>query len=326
VAAIIHVENVSKEYIVRQHAPGLRAALKPLVHPDKKRVQAVQNLSFDVQPGDFVGFIGENGAGKSTTVKMMTGILYPTSGKILTNGVVPYERRRENAKNIGVIFGQRSRLMWELPMEDTFALNKEIYKIPAQVYARNVKLFVDMLDMGSYVRTPVRQLSLGQRMRAEIALAMLHDPPVLFLDEPTIGLDVMAKKYLRDFFKARNTRDGTTVILTSHDTKDIESVAMRIIMLARGELIFDGAIGDLFNWADERSLAVFTFSEKISAEAASGLGSPSGDGYFLTVAFDPEKRKLPELIAAAGELGEIANVEVKPPDVEDVIRKVYQYR
>ncbi|MDR2610004.1 MAG: ATP-binding cassette domain-containing protein [Clostridiales Family XIII bacterium] len=297
---IISLKDVSKTYKVRAKDADTKKG--------SKLIEAVKNLSFDIEPGEFIGFIGENGAGKSTTIKMMSGILYPTAGEVTCCGLVPYRKRKENAMNIGVVFGQRSRLVWELPMSDTFALYKEIYRIPTERYERNVKAFVDLLEMEEFFATPVRQLSLGQRMRAEIALSMLHDPKVLFLDEPTIGLDVVAKKNIRDFFKERSENDGTTIILTSHDMKDLDTTAKRLILITKGELLFDGSADALKAKYSNESVAEFTFADGREK---------------LDVAFDPATRKLADVIAEAGAQGEIANVEVKSPDIEDIVRNIY---
>ncbi len=205
-------------------------------------IMIVKDVSFSVEAGELVGFIGENGAGKSTTLKMMSGILYPTSGDIQVSGICPYRQREKNAQNIGVVFGQRSRLNWDLPMADSFDLYREIYRIDSRIFRKNVALFVEMLHMQDFYDTPVRQLSLGQRMKAEVALALLHEPPILYLDEPTIGLDVMAKQQIREFIVERNRREATTTILTSHDMKDLAYICRRIIVLAKGSVLFDGSM------------------------------------------------------------------------------------
>lgn len=240
--SLIEVSHVSKEYEVLVPRPGAKNVLKNIFCPDKKKVSAVNDVSFRIHAGELVGFIGENGAGKSTTIKMMSGILFPTAGSITVAGLCPYRKREENARNIGVVFGQRSRLNWDLPMMDSFELYKEIYQIDSNVFQKNVDRFVEMLRMQEFCHTPVRQLSLGQRMKAEVALSLLHEPPILYLDEPTIGLDVMAKQQIRDFIKERNRLEGTTTILTSHDTKDLDCVCQRIIVLAKGSIIFDGSM------------------------------------------------------------------------------------
>ena len=240
--SIIEVKELIKDFKVYQQQSGFVKVLKSFVKQDIKKVNAVKNVSFSINEGETVGFIGENGAGKSTTIKIMSGILYPTSGEVLVDGIRPYENRRRNAMNIGVIFGQRSRLLWDLPMKDSFELYKEIYKIDKEIFEENVKTFIELLDMGDYIKTPIRQLSLGQRMKVEISLAQLHDPKILFMDEPTIGLDVLAKSNIRQFILESNKKRGTTTLLTSHDMKDLDQVCERIIMISKGEIIYDGGI------------------------------------------------------------------------------------
>lgn len=241
--SLIEVSHISKDYEVTMPHPGAGNVLKNIFRPERKIVHAVKDISFTIEEGELVGFIGENGAGKSTTMKMMSGILYPTSGSITAAGLCPYRKREKNAANIGVVFGQRSRLNWDLPMLNSFELQKEIYRIDPAVFQRNVDMFVEMLRMQDFYRTPVRQLSLGQRMKAEVALSLLHEPPILYLDEPTIGLDVLAKQQIREFIRERNRLGKTTTILTSHDMKDLDSVCRRIIVLLKGEIVFDGSIG-----------------------------------------------------------------------------------
>nr|WP_304580562.1 ATP-binding cassette domain-containing protein [uncultured Acetatifactor sp.] len=240
--SLIELSHVSKDYKVTMTRPGAGNVLRNLFRPDTKIVHAVTDVSLTVEAGELVGFIGENGAGKSTTLELLSGILFPTSGHILVSGLCPYRRRERNAHNIGVVFGQRSRLNWDLPMADSFELYKEIYRIDSGAYRRNVDRFVEMLHMQAFYDTPVRQLSLGQRMKAEVALALLHEPPILYLDEPTIGLDVMAKQQIREFIVERNRQEGTTTILTSHDMKDLAYICRRIVVLAKGTVLFDGSM------------------------------------------------------------------------------------
>ena len=320
--SIIKVNQVSKEYKVHEQKKRTLGAIKSFIHPTIKHVQALRDISFEINEGDFVGFIGENGAGKSTTIKIMSGILYPTSGEVMVNGVIPYMKRKENAMNIGVIFGQRSRLVWELPMMDSFELYKELYRIESGIFKRNVDMFVDMLDMSSYYNTPIRQLSLGQRMRVEIALSMLHDPPIIYLDEPTIGLDVVAKKYIRDFFRESNAR-GRTIILTSHDMKDLETVVKRVILITKGEILFDGTLERLRETYAGDTTVEFTFSEIIEPEWAIQMaGHISPDGHKMTMTFDQQKQNLAEIIAKANEFNKITNFDIRVPDVEDIVRGI----
>jgi len=238
----IEVEKVVKEFKVLHRDKGLKSALKSLFHRRYATVRAVDGISFTIERGEFVGYIGPNGAGKSTTIKMLAGILVPTSGTITVSGLVPYLHRRENAKRIGVVFGQRSSLEWDLPMEDTFDLFQKIYRIDEEVYRRNIRFYIELFEMEGFLKRPVRQLSLGEKMRAEIAVALLHDPEVLYLDEPTIGLDVVAKNKIRQFIKQINAEKKITVILTTHDMDDIEQICRRIMMIDRGRLLYDGSL------------------------------------------------------------------------------------
>ena len=239
---IIELRNVCKEFKIFHSPKGLANAFKSLFARKHDIVKAVDGISFSIEKGEVVGYIGQNGAGKSTTIKMMSGILVPTRGELLVNGLIPHESRKENAGKIGVVFGQRSQLTWDLPMEDTFDLFRRMYKIEMSAYRRNVDLFVELLGMEDFLRRPVRQLSLGQKMRAELAIALLHDPEVLFLDEPTIGLDVLAKSRIRTFIRELSNEKQTTVILTTHDMVDIEQICERIIMIDKGRLLFDNSL------------------------------------------------------------------------------------
>lgn len=240
----IIVNNVSKDFKIYKRASDNHSKTMSLFHREYEIKQAVNDISFVVEKGDIVGYIGPNGAGKSTTIKMLVGILNPTSGKIIVNGKDPYVNRKENAMNIGVVFGQRSQLFWDLPMLDTFELNKKIYKIDDYTYHNNLQFFIELLDMKDFIRTPVRQLSLGQKMRAEFAVALLHSPDILYLDEPTIGLDVISKRKIRQFVKELNREMGTTVVLTTHDMDDIEQTCNRLIMIDKGEKQYDGNLQD----------------------------------------------------------------------------------
>ncbi|MDR0914786.1 MAG: ATP-binding cassette domain-containing protein [Oscillospiraceae bacterium] len=238
----IIVENLSKTFKIKEKQKGIGGALKSLVAPKTKLIKAVEDISFTIDDGQAVGFIGPNGAGKSTTVKMLSGILYPSAGRINVNGLVPYKNRIEHVKNIGVVFGQKSQLWWDLPITDTFDLLKKIYKIPSDVYSRNLELFNEILGLHEFETQQVRQLSLGQRMRADIAAAFLHEPSIVFLDEPTIGLDVVAKEKIRLFIKEINRVKKTTLLFTTHDMTDIEKTCQRIIVIDKGKILYDGTI------------------------------------------------------------------------------------
>ena len=236
--SFIEVEELVKDYKVNQNSKGLKYLFKN----DFKVKRSVDHVSFTIEKGEMIGFIGPNGAGKSTTVKMLTGILNPTEGMITIDGLDPFKNRKKYTKNIGVVFGQKTQLWWDLPIIDTFDLLKSIYRVPNEIYKKNMEIFYDILDLGEFDKQSVRQLSLGQRMRADIAAAFLHDPEILFLDEPTIGLDVIAKDKIINFIKYINKVKNTTMIFTSHDLKDIEKVCEKIIIIDHGKKIYDDSI------------------------------------------------------------------------------------
>ncbi len=242
--SFIEVKDLCKEYRIAKSEKGIAGAVKSLFHREYTVKEAVKNVSFSLEKGEMVGYIGPNGAGKSTTIKILSGVLLPTSGTAKIGDIIPYENRKENAKRIGVVFGQRSQLYWDLPISDTFDLYESLYSVPKERFRKNCDYFTELLDMKDFLHQPVRQLSLGQKMKANIAIALLHDPEVLYLDEPTIGLDVTSKKVLRDALKSINEEKKTTIILTTHDMDDIEAVCKRLIMIDRGQKLFDGTLGD----------------------------------------------------------------------------------
>ena len=231
----IDVNNVSKTFNVSKRAKGVGGMIANLFAPKFERREAVKDVCFSIEQGEMVGFIGPNGAGKSTTIKMLAGILYPESGEIKVDGFVPYKQRKDYVGEIGVVFGQRSQLQWDLPVIDSFELLKAIYRIPEEQYKKNLDRFISMLDMGVFLNQPVRQLSLGQRMRADIVAALLHSPKVVFFDEPTIGVDVMGKEAIRNFIRELNDTDHVTMIFTTHDMQDIEKTCKRLIIIDKGK-------------------------------------------------------------------------------------------
>jgi ABC-2 type transport system ATP-binding protein len=242
--AFIEVDHVGKTYQIMKNQPGMLGAVKSLFHREYAPLEAVRDVSFSIERGEIVGYIGPNGAGKSTTLKMLSGVLTPTSGEIRVGRLVPYKNRKLNAKSIGVVFGQRSQLYWDLPIRDTFDLHEKLYEIPKDVYEHNKSLYVEMLGLEQLMDQPTRQLSLGQKMKANLALAMLHNPDVLYLDEPTIGLDVKTKHILQEGIRSMNAERGVTVLLTSHDMSDIEATCDRLIMIDKGRIRFDGILDD----------------------------------------------------------------------------------
>lgn len=242
---MITMENVCKTYKIAKRNAGFAQACKSLFRREYETVRALNDVSFTINDGEMVGYIGPNGAGKSSTIKILSGILTPDSGTVLVNGRVPQKNRIEHVKHIGVVFGQRSQLWWDVPVIDSFELLKDIYSIPATDYKNNLEELTELLDLSELLRSPARQLSLGQRMRCEIAASLLHSPRILFLDEPTIGLDAVSKLAVRDFILKQNKTHGTTVILTTHDMQDIEALTSRIILIGKGRILMDGTLDDI---------------------------------------------------------------------------------
>ncbi len=241
----IEVTNLRKEFRVFTHREGVWGAFRDLFHRSYRTLAAVDGISLSIASGEFVGYIGPNGAGKSTTIKMLTGILKPTSGEIVAAGLKPYEDRTQYTRRIGVVFGQRTQLWWDIAVIESFKLLRRIYDIPEKNYASRMSVFNELLGLKEFLHSPVRKLSLGQRMRCDIAASLLHNPPILFLDEPTIGLDVVAKDRIREFLKEINRNFGTTILLTTHDLSDIEELCRRLIIIDHGKLLYDGTLTDL---------------------------------------------------------------------------------
>ncbi len=242
---MITMENVCKSYKIAKRNAGFKEACKALFHREYEEIHALKDVSFTIHDGEMVGYIGPNGAGKSSTIKILSGILTPDSGQCLVDGRVPWKDRICHVREIGVVFGQRSQLWWDVPVIDSYELLKDIYTIPEQVYRSNLDELTELLNLGELLRSPARQLSLGQRMRCEIAASLLHSPRILFLDEPTIGLDAVSKLAVRDFIRKQNEKHGTTVILTTHDMQDIEALTKRIILIGKGQILLDGTLEDI---------------------------------------------------------------------------------
>lgn len=241
----VEVKNLTKRYRIRKRAANRKEAVRQLIAPQYKWITAVDNLSFTIPTGEIVGFIGANGAGKSTTLKMLTGILTPEQGNIMINGLDMKKHHRQIVSKIGVVFGQRSQLCWDIPVSESFRLFKDMYHVPEAVYKENIEVFSDILNLSDFVQKPPRLLSLGQRMKADLAAALLHNPDVLFLDEPTIGIDVLAKTKIRDFIHTINRERNTTIILTTHDMSDIEDLCEKMIIIDKGKLLYSGTLNEL---------------------------------------------------------------------------------
>lgn len=320
----IEVNDLCKEYRVAKTGKGIGGAIKSLFHREYTVKEAVRHVNFSVEKGEIVGYIGPNGAGKSTTLKMLSGILIPTSGTVQVGGIVPYERRRENAKRIGVVFGQRSQLYWDLPVSDTFDLYESLYDIPHKTFRKNCDLFTELLDMGGFLDQPVRQLSLGQKMKANIAVALLHDPAVLYLDEPTIGLDVVSKKVLRQAIKAINREKGTTVMLTTHDMDDIEAVCNRLIMINEGVKLFDGTLESFRNQYEREIVIRLEFEDSAPAwRDIEGLTLAKRDENTLEVKL-LDRSAVKASISRLLDTYEPQNIFVREPDIEDIVEIAYQ--
>jgi ABC-2 type transport system ATP-binding protein len=312
--ALIEVRDVGRTFVVRRKVGRLRRV--------SDTVAAVRDLSFSVEPGEMVGYIGPNGAGKSTTIKMLTGILVPSSGQVRVVGLTPARQRTELARKIGVVFGQRTSLWWDLPLRDSFDLLHRIYRIPADRFQANLATFVDLLDLGPLLDVPVRQLSLGQRMRGDIAAALLHDPEVVYLDEPTIGLDVISKARLRDFLRTTNRERGLTVLLTTHDLDDIERLCSRVMVIDHGRLVFDGPQAALHQVAGARRMLVVDLVESEPPLHVAGAVTERVDGPRQWLSFPAEASAAP-IIAAVTSTHRIADLSVLEPSIEDVITRIY---
>jgi ABC-2 type transport system ATP-binding protein len=320
---IIETRDLRKIFRTVKRAPGALGALRTLFSRDYEERVAVGGVTMALEPGELVGYIGPNGAGKSTTIKMLTGILVPTSGEVRVAGIVPYERRKENARNIGVVFGQRSQLYWDLPLIESFELLRAIYAVPPATYRRNLDEFVGLLQMEDFLRTPVRQLSLGQRMRGDFACALLHSPKIVYLDEPTIGLDVVAKEAIREFVARINAERGTTVILTTHDLADVERLCRRIVLIDQGAIIYDGDIERIKGEYGRFRTLVVTFAEPIAEPELAGAELTGVDGATARFRFDRNKERADLLVRQASERYRVEDVSIEEPELEAIIRRIY---
>ncbi|MEU8914463.1 MULTISPECIES: ABC transporter ATP-binding protein [Streptomyces] len=312
---LIEADGVEKVFSVRRRAGRLRRV--------RQEVRAVDGISFRVPRGEMVGYIGPNGAGKSTTIKMLTGILVPSGGRLRVAGIDPARERTRLARRIGVVFGQRTTLWWDLPLKDSYELVRRMYRIPDSVHRANLERCVELLDLGPLLTVPVRQLSLGQRMRGDIAAALLHDPEVLYLDEPTIGLDVISKAKVREFLREVNAERGTTVLLTTHDLTDIEQLCRRVMVIDHGRLVYDGGLDGLRAAGDgERTLVVDLARELPPIEGVPGARTVRVDGPRQWLAF-PASQSAAPLVAAVAERYPLVDLSVREPDIETLIAELY---
>lgn len=315
----VEVSELTRQFVLRRSARGRRRRVREVL-------TAVDSMSFRIESGSAVGYIGANGAGKSTTIKMLTGILVPTSGTVRTCGLDPVRRRRELAGRIGVVFGQRSQLWWDLPLRESFTILAAIHRLEPAAARRRTDELVEQLEMAHTLDTPVRQLSLGQRMRAEIAAALLHRPELLILDEPTIGLDVLSKQRLREFLRRERVDSGTTLLLTTHDMGDIERLCERVLVVDHGRLAYDGTLPGLARTVGARRVLVVDLarpSDDLTDLAGATLLAAEADGMRQRLAFDPEITTAAQLLAAISNRVEVRDLSIEEPDIEDVVRRIY---
>ncbi len=319
---IITVKNLKKYYSVYQKEPGLIGSLKSLFNRKYSEVKAVDDISFSIKEGELIGFIGPNGAGKTTTLKVLSGLLYPTSGDISVLGHIPYKRKKEYLKQISLVMGQKNQLWWDLPAMETFLLNKEIYEVPDDKFKKVSSELIELLDVGDIVNIQVRKLSLGQRMKCELIAALIHSPKVLFLDEPTIGLDVVMQKKLREFIKEYNERYNATIILTSHYMGDVQALCKRVIVINHGKILFDGLLSDLIKKFAPHKIIKLVLKEEIDRKKLENLGKIRRYE-FPELELNIESSKLNEATAKILKNLEIEDLNIEDPDIEDVIRDVF---
>ncbi|MDU5101367.1 ABC transporter ATP-binding protein [Clostridium butyricum] len=330
---MIKVCNLTKEFKTNKKYPGFKGAIKSLFSTEYTVTSAVDNMNFEIEEGEVVGYIGSNGAGKSTTIKMMTGILTPTSGKVEVNGIIPYENRTENAMNIGVVFGQRTQLWWDLPLSETFSLLRDIYSVSPEDFKERMKFFNEVLEIDEFMLRPVRTLSLGQRMRADLAASLIHNPKILYLDEPTIGLDVVVKEKVRNAIKQINKKYNTTVILTTHDLEDIEELCDRIIIIDKGVKIYDGSLSEIkekYGYMTNVSILIKKneLEDKININSYFNLDNNdlnlSDEDGKINITFNKNKISQMEIIQYFMENYILQDFSVKETSIDDIIKKIYR--
>ena len=321
--SFIKVDNICKKYRVSKRGSGIPGMVANLFMPKYENKEAVKNISFTIEKGEMVGFVGPNGAGKSTTIKMLSGILYPDSGSISVDGVIPYKQRKEYVGRIGVVFGQKSQLQWDLPVIDSFELLKAIYSVPNDVYKKNLDRYTELLDMSKFLKQPVRQLSLGQRMRADIAAALLHSPEIVFFDEPTIGVDVVGKENIRNFIRQLNAEDKVTMIFTTHDMQDIEKTCRRLIIINKGTKIYDGSLDRVrkLHGSSRQLDVIFANDENICP--IPDVEILEVDKRHCQLIFDRNKVHINDLMSYLLSTYSVKDMSIAEPDIDSIIRKIY---
>jgi ABC-2 type transport system ATP-binding protein len=322
--SIIKVNDVTKTYRQYRRFPGLLGSVRSLFTRQYTEETAVRDISFSIEEGEAVGYLGPNGAGKSTMIKMMTGILVPTSGEVSVLGAIPHEARKHNSQYLGVVFGQRSQLWWDLPVMDSFDLHRYIYKLTESNFRKNLAFCTELLSLSDFIHKPVRQLSLGQRMRVEIAMSLLHEPKILFLDEPTIGLDIMAKDQIRQFLRTVNRDKKVTIVLTTHDMKDIEEICPRMIVVNKGNLVYDGSVAELRSKLGNERRVVIEFSHDPGPIEMPGATLLHDEGLRKTFLFERSGTAVFDLVGRIAAQYPVEDASVEAADIESVIRRLYR--
>ena len=321
---IIHVRELSKNFRVMERQPGWKGAFQNLFNPQYRQIQAVRSVSFGLKEGEMVGYLGPNGAGKSTTLKVLTGLLVPTSGEVLVDGRIPWKDRTVYVSRIGAVFGQRTTLWWDLPVIDSLEVMQAMYRIPPERFRSNLRQFSQLLQLHEFINTPVRSLSLGQRMRADLCAALLHEPKLVFLDEPTIGLDVVAKERIREFILYINQQRGTTIILTTHDLSDVEKLCERVMILDKGQLLYDGSLESLTARFEGERMLMVVFAEEYADIEVDGARLLEKNGREALYAFNWRNLSSSELLGRLLGKFKVADLEVRRPELEQTIRRIYE--
>ncbi|MBP2000357.1 ABC-2 type transport system ATP-binding protein [Paenibacillus shirakamiensis] len=327
--AAIEVQDLRKTFKVQRNREGLKGAFQDLFKREYNEVAAVKDISFTIPEGEICGYIGENGAGKSTTIKMLTGILVPTSGTLKVGGYVPFLEREKFVKNIGVVFGQRSQLWWDIGVIESFQLLRKVYQVPEQDFKRRLDELTERLQLQDLLSRPVRKLSLGQRMRCELVAALLHNPSIVFLDEPTIGLDIVVKSEIRDFLKSMNQEYGTTILLTTHDLQDIEALCSRVIMLDDGRVIYDGGLDDLkTRWGTGREVhfqfGKATRKDKLEAWTLDLPVKWSAENDMAAKVWIPLDTNVSDVLSRVVGQADITDIKIIETNTDDIVRSIYQ--
>ena len=321
--SFIEVKDINKTFKVVKKESGMKNTIKSFIKREYKYIKAIDNISFSINKGEIVGYIGPNGAGKSTTIKILSGILLPDSGKVLVDKLSPFKNREEYVKKIGVVFGQRSQLWWDIPAEDTFDLLKDVYDIKEEEYQKTKSKLVDILNLKDIINVPVRQLSLGQRMRCEIAASLLHSPEILFLDEPTIGLDAVSKTIVRDFIKKLNKEKKTTIILTTHDMADIEALAKRIILIGKGKVLYDGPLTKLKNKYDNNKYINIITNDKLDIRSKGIISKEkTSDGYKFII--DSKVINISSFLNKISTKINVRDIAIDNDNIDNIIVKLYE--